>query len=67
MIGPPATIQTDQGTEFKGVVELLSSLMNIKIIRSRPYHPQSRGKVSAKTVIYTSFLTIGCICALCMK
>ena len=67
MIGQTATIQTDQGTDVKGVVELLSSLTNIKIIRSRLYHPRSQGKVNAKTLIYVSLLTIWCICALCMK
>ena len=67
MAGQRATIQTDQGTDVKGVVELLSLLINIKIIRGIPYHPRSQGKVSAKTVIYLSFLTILCICALCMK
>ena len=46
-VGPPVTIQTDQGTEFRGVVEMLASSMNIRVIRSRPYHPQSQGQVGA--------------------
>ena len=37
-VGPPVTIQTDQGTEFRGVVEMLASSMNIRVIRSRPYY-----------------------------
>ena len=41
-VGPPKIIQTDQGTEFKGVVE---QVIKVKIIHSRPYHPQSQGKV----------------------
>ena len=48
VIGPPAVIQTDQGGEFRGVVELLASSMSIRIIRSRPYHPESQGKVILK-------------------
>ena len=33
-------LQSDQGTEFKGVVE------KIMDIYSRPYHPRSQGKVN---------------------
>lgn len=44
--GPPARIQSDQGTEFKGSVQVLMKAMGVKIIHSRPYHPQSQGKVS---------------------
>ena len=44
-IGPPKVVQTDQGTEFKGVVQMLMKKFKIRIIHSRPYHPQSQGKV----------------------
>ena len=43
--GPPKIIQSDQGTEFKGAVITLCKKMNIKVIRSGSYHPQSQGKV----------------------
>ena len=43
--GPPLRIQSDQGPEFKGSVELLMNAMKVKIIHSRPYHPQAQGKV----------------------
>ena len=46
-VGPPRIIQSDQGTEFRGVVEMLSSAMNITVICSRPYHPQYQGKVES--------------------
>ena len=39
---PPLWIQSDQGSEFEGSVK---NLMQMKIIYSRPYHPQSQGKV----------------------
>ena len=43
--GPPRVIQCDQGGEFKGAVKELCRQLEIKIICSRPYHPQSQGKV----------------------
>ena len=43
--GPPRVIQCDQGGEFKGAVKELCRPLEIKIICSRPYHPQSQGKV----------------------
>lgn len=43
--GPPVRIQSDQGTEFKGCVKILMQAMGVKIIYSRPYHPQAQGKV----------------------
>jgi len=43
--GPPRVIQCDQGGEFKGPVKELCRQLEIKIICSRPYHPQSQGKV----------------------
>ena len=42
--GPPLVIQSDQGREFKGAVKNLCRDM-IYTIYSRPYHPQSQGKV----------------------
>ena len=42
--GTPSIIQTDQGTEFKGKVKKMLKSNNIKMIKSRPYHPQSQGK-----------------------
>ena len=43
--GPPRIIQSDRGSEFKSAVKKLCRRMNIKTIYSRPYHPQSQGKV----------------------
>ena len=43
--GPPRIIQSDQGTEFKGAVRKLMSSLNVKIVTSAPYKPQSQGKV----------------------
>ena len=43
--GPQCVIQSDQGGEFKGAVKRLCHRMNIKLIYSRPFHPQSQGKV----------------------
>lgn len=43
--GTPTIIQTDQGTEFKGMFDELCSRRNIRHIRSRVYHPESQGKV----------------------
>ena len=44
-VGPPLRIQSDQGNEFKGAVHMLMKALGVKIIHSRPYHPQSQGKV----------------------
>ena len=43
--GPPRRLQSDQGSEFKGAVEKLMEAMKVDIIHSRPYYPQSQGKV----------------------
>ena len=43
--GSPLVLQSDQGSEFKGAVKRLCNKMHIKIVNSRPYHPQSQGKV----------------------
>ena len=38
-------LQCDNGGEFKKAVEHLCRKLEVKIIRSSPYHPQSQGKV----------------------
>ena len=53
-IGVPKIVQTDQGTEFKGVVEKVMDKFKIHIIHSRPYHPQSQGKVN-NNMLYNAY------------
>jgi transposase InsO family protein len=43
--GKPKIIQHDCGKEFSGQVKRLLQKLKIKDIKSRPYHPQSQGKV----------------------
>lgn len=43
--GPPVILQSDQGSEFKGVTAKLCSLLGVRLIHGRPYHPESQGKV----------------------
>ena len=43
--GAPVVIQHDQGKEFDGAVRRLMHYLGGKIIKSRPYHPQSQGKI----------------------
>ncbi len=43
--GAPKILQCDNGGEFRGVVEHLCKSEKVHIIRSRPDHPQSQGKV----------------------
>ena len=38
-------LQSDRGGEFKKWVKKLCKNLNVKMIQSRPYHPQSQGKV----------------------
>ena len=38
-------LQSDQGLEFHGRVENICKKYRIRRIRSRPYYPQSQGKV----------------------
>ena len=45
IIGTPKILQCDQGTEFKWSVRLVMACFNVRIINSRPYHPESQGKV----------------------
>ena len=42
--GPPEIIQSDQGTEFKGVVKTICESLNVRIIKSAAYSPQTQGK-----------------------
>ena len=44
-VGPPKVLQRVNGGEFKKAVEQLCRKLEVKIIRSSPYHPQSQGKV----------------------
>ena len=50
--GPPCTIQSDQGTEFKGAVKELCDKIGVRVIYSAPYHPQSQGKVRISRDIF---------------
>ena len=43
--GYPQRVQHDRATEFQAEVKEMHCANNIKIIRSRPCHPQSQGKV----------------------
>ena len=43
--GPPKMIHTDRGPEFQGAVKELASKLNISMVHSRPYYPQSQGKI----------------------
>ena len=45
MHGIPKRIQSDNGGEFKKHVKQFCEKMKIKMVRCRPYHPQSQGKV----------------------
>jgi len=42
--GPPLILQSDQGTEFKGVVKKVCEALNVRIIKSSAYSPQTQGK-----------------------
>jgi hypothetical protein len=43
--GPPRILQSDQGGEFKSVVNTLCKMLNVKVIHSSAYNPQAQGKV----------------------
>lgn len=43
--GSPKILQSDCGKEFFGEVKKLMRTTGVKIVKSRPYHPQSQGKV----------------------
>lgn len=49
--GYPEIIQCDNGPEFFGDVQKLLCKNNVKIIRGRPYHPESQGKVERQNRI----------------
>lgn len=41
----PRVIQHDQGREFEGAVAVSCKKLKIKVVKGRPSHPQSQGKV----------------------
>ena len=43
--GVPRVIQHDHGPEFDGAASRLCKKLKIKVIKGRPYHAQSQGKV----------------------
>ena len=44
--GPPAILQSDNGTEFKNeIVRVMCASYGIKMVHGRPRHPQSQGSV----------------------
>lgn len=45
--GPPKIIQCDNGREFHGTVTQLAEVLGCQIINSRPYYPQSQGKIES--------------------
>lgn len=62
--GAPRVIQHSQGREFEGAVATLCKKLGIKVVKDRPYHPQSQGKVershrSFKKKIMHDFLVMG--------
>ena len=46
LVGPPHILQSDQGKEFKGAVQKLMAKLNVRVVVSAPYKPQTQGKVS---------------------
>jgi len=42
--GPPEILQSDQGPEFKGAVKPVCETLNVRIIKSSAYSPQTQGK-----------------------
>ena len=42
--GPPEILQSDQGPEFKGVVKTVCETLNVRMIKSSAYSPQTKGK-----------------------
>ena len=45
MLDKLGVIQHDQGREFEGAAAALGKKLGIKVVKGRPYHPQSQGKV----------------------
>ncbi len=54
--GAPKILQSDNGGEFKRHVTKLCEQMNIKQIKSAPYHPQSQGKIESSHKVWKSKL-----------
>ena len=42
--GPPEILQGDQGLEFKGVVKTVCKTLNVRMIKSFVYSPQTQVK-----------------------
>ena len=62
--GPPDRLQSHRGTEFEGKLRSMCKNYKIKMIKSRPYHPQSQGKVershrSLRKKIMYDFINLG--------
>ena len=62
--GLPIVLQSDQGSEFKGAVKGLCRKLKVKMVHSRPYHPQSQGKIershrALRSKIEYDFLKMG--------
>ena len=53
--GIPQTIQSDRGKEFYGAVKSFCEREKIEMTRSRPYHPQSQGKVERSHRTFRTF------------
>lgn len=43
--GYPRIVQSDNGPEFRGQVQRLLAKKKVKVLKGRPYHPQSQGRV----------------------
>ena len=41
---PPEILQSDKGPEFKGVIKTVCETLNVRIIKSSSYSPQTKGK-----------------------
>ena len=62
--GLPIVLQSDQGSEFLGAVKGLCRKLKVKMVHSRPYHPQSQGKIershlALRSKIEYDFLKMG--------
>lgn len=49
--GWPNIFQRDNGSEFRGTVETLFRRKNVKVVKGRPYHPQTQDKVERQNRI----------------
>lgn len=50
----PEIVQSDNEPEFLGEVQRLLKQKHVKVIKNRPYHPQSQGKVERQNRIVRS-------------